>query len=82
MASHYLYRTTTDKLPEAIDRIESSGDQVLERTNVHERHWALLCRKGEPTAADLTPSQLRETVRDGVLDALRAHAARPVKVRS
>lgn len=74
---HYVFRTTSDKLPQDIANIESVGDHVLTQQLVDDRHWVLLCTHGEPTVADLTAAELRKTIADGVRDALRAHDSRP-----
>jgi hypothetical protein len=43
---HYTYRTTTEKLGAALDKILGDGDQVLWPVFVGGRDWILLCRKG------------------------------------
>lgn len=43
---HYVYRTTTQKLPDALDAVVSSGDEVLWPVFVGGRDWLLICRKG------------------------------------
>lgn len=42
----YVYRTTTDKLADALDRITESGDGVREVAHVGGRDWVLICLKG------------------------------------
>lgn len=74
---HYLYRCTTDKLVEHTDRIEAAGDVIVSSTYTGDRWWALLCRSGERTVADLTATELRAVISSGVMDALRVHNARP-----
>lgn len=54
----YMFRSTTEKLPEHMQHITESGDSVLDKTFVGGRDWVLLCRKGEPTIADLTAKGL------------------------
>lgn len=44
---HYVFRTTTDKLPRALDQVTSAGDQVLWPIFVGGRDWLLICRKGD-----------------------------------
>lgn len=74
---HYVFRTTSDKLPQDIANIEAAGDIVLSQHLVDDRHWVLLCTHGEPTVADLTPAQLQQVIHDGVVAALRTREQRP-----
>lgn len=76
---HYIFRSTTDKLPEHISHIVESGDRVVgDPVFVGGRDWVLLCRKGEPTILDLTTSEFEDlitrAVAAGHAAAGRAHA--------
>lgn len=42
---HYVYRCTTDKLGDALDRIIESGDEVLWPVYAGGRDWLVLCRR-------------------------------------
>lgn len=50
MTQHYTYRTTTEKLAEAIDAILANGDSVRSEHHTGGRDWVLVCRKGNPSA--------------------------------
>lgn len=68
---HYVFRSTTDKLADHMQHITESGDTVIgDPTFVGGRDWVLLCRKGEPTVADMTPRALEDLL---VRAARRAH---------
>lgn len=41
----YLYRTTTEKLAEALDKIEASGDTIVKPEHVGGRDWIVICRR-------------------------------------
>jgi hypothetical protein len=43
----YVYRCTTDKIPDAFSRIEEAGDTVLWTVHVGGRDWVLICRKAD-----------------------------------
>lgn len=43
----YTYRTTTDKLGDAYQHVEESGDEVIHPQWMGGRDWVLVCRKGE-----------------------------------
>lgn len=46
----YVYRTTTEKLADALDRITDAGDTVREPVHVGGRDWVLICLKGRPVS--------------------------------
>lgn len=43
----YVYRTTTDKLGESLNRISDSGDQIRETVHVGGRDWVVVCVKAD-----------------------------------
>ncbi len=45
---HYLYRCTTDKLAEGLDRIVESGDLIQQVVHTGGRDWVIVTRRGEP----------------------------------
>lgn len=68
---HYIFRSTLDKLPEHIQHITESGDTVVgDPTFVGGRDWVLLCRKGGPRVADLTPDELELLISKAVAKGL------------
>lgn len=42
----YVYRCTTDKLEQHLNRIADMGDEVLWPVFVGGRDWLLFCRRG------------------------------------
>lgn len=64
---HYVFRSTTEKLPEHVQHIRESGDTIIgDPTFVGGRDWVLLCRKGEPTVCDLSRDEFVAAVAEGV----------------
>ena len=49
---HYVYRSTTDKLQEALDRITNSGDAIASVHHVGGRDWVIIATRD----AALSPS--------------------------
>lgn len=47
MDKFYLFRSTTAHLSEHLERIEESGDAVVSCQFMGEKHWLIVCRKGE-----------------------------------
>lgn len=43
----YAYRSTTDKLNDAFQHIERSGDRVLDWIHTGGRDWVVIARSGE-----------------------------------
>lgn len=42
---HYVYRCTTDKLQEALDRITNSGDTIASVHHVGGRDWVIIATR-------------------------------------
>lgn len=76
----YLYRTTAEKLDGHTAKISEAGDTVVSSHFIGGRDWALICRSGEPTVADMTREQLVDAIAEGVAAGHTRHArggARP-----
>lgn len=43
---YYVYRCTTQQLEEHLNRIVSSGDEVVQPVHVGGRDWVIVCRRG------------------------------------
>jgi hypothetical protein len=43
----YTYKTTTEKLPDALQHIVESGDEIVLPQFVGGRDWIVVCRKGD-----------------------------------
>lgn len=42
----YIYRSTTDKLSDALNSIVEAGDTVVQPVHTGGRDWVVVCRKG------------------------------------
>lgn len=74
---HYVFRSTTDKLPEHMQHIIESGDTVVgEPTWVGGRDWVLLCRQGAATVTDLSRDEFVMAVAEGVKLGIEASQGR------
>jgi hypothetical protein len=43
---YYIYRTTTDKLADSLNRITEAGDYITDTVHIGGRDWVIVCRKG------------------------------------
>lgn len=43
---YYIFRCTTDKLSDSLNRITEAGDHITEVVHTGGRDWVIVCRKG------------------------------------
>ena len=81
----YTYRSTTDKLGDALTAIAEAGDTIVQPTHVGGRDWVIVCRKGrEHGFAEALSEQLQELLaaqvdRSAIADAISRGAERGSK---
>lgn len=56
MDKYYLFRSTTAHITEHLEHIEESGDAVVSCAFIGEKHWIIVCRRGELRPAPVLPS--------------------------
>jgi hypothetical protein len=47
MEKFYLFRSTTERIVGHLEHIEESGDTVLGLAFTGEKHWIIVCRRGD-----------------------------------
>jgi hypothetical protein len=57
---YYVYRTTTDKLSDALTSIGEAGDVIVQPTWMGGRDWLIICRKASAEVDYAAPGVPRQ----------------------